>query len=134
MSERQPIIDLRIDGEPVAKERPRFGKGGRVYTPQTTKSAENTIGWRIKERYEGIVPHEGIVELHCAFHTKKDRPQPGSHHSPGKKDLDNLVKLVKDALNDIVYVDDWQVERIVCDLYPGSPDPHTQIAVYVLDR
>lgn len=36
-------IKVFIPGEPAAKERPRSGKGGRIYTPAKTHKAEQAL-------------------------------------------------------------------------------------------
>lgn len=118
----QLIIDLTIDGEPMPKERPRFGMGGRVYTPAKTKKAEAAIGWQVKSKLRGIEPDKqsdfGVeVVFHCA--------------SPSV-DLDNLTKLVWDALNRIIWHDDRQVTRAALSLIRESKAPRTVLKIYAL--
>lgn len=123
------IIDLHLDGEPVPKARPRLGRNGNVYTPAATAAAESAIGWRVKERYEGLAPTALPVGLAVAFDCRGSRGR-----RDGRADLDNLVKTVKDALNGIAWVDDSQVEELHATLRRGSPTPGTDIRVYLLNE
>lgn len=121
------IIDLHLDGEPVPKARPRHGRNGNVYTPAATVAAEEAIGWRVKERYAGLEPTARPVGIALAFRSARPRQRRN-----GRADLDNLVKLVKDALNGIAWVDDSQVEELHATLRRSSPRPGTDIRVYLL--
>lgn len=122
------IVELRLDGEPVPKGRPRVGRNGNVYTPDATAAAELAIGWRVRERYTGLAPTALPVGLAVAFRSRGSRGK-----RRGRADLDNLVKLVKDALNGIAWVDDSQVEELHATLARDSPDPGTDIRVYLLE-
>ena len=114
------LIDIEILGEPVAKGRPRMGKYG-VYTPTKTRQAEEAIGWAIKQKYPGLEPITGEVALELEFYegVKKGRPN----------DLDNFMKLVSDALNGIVWMDDSQVTKITAELHRKAKNPRTIIKV-----
>lgn len=95
-----------VDGEPFAKERPRFGKG-RIYTPSKTKAAEQSVGWAAKLAMKGNPPMVGPVRVSVtAFST-----------APASKDLDNIVKLALDGMNKIVWGDDRQVIEIHATKY-----------------
>lgn len=123
------IIDLHLDGEPVPKARPRLGRNGNVYTPDTTASAERDIGWAVKERHAGLEPTARPVGLALAFRSAHPRQRRN-----GRADIDNLVKTILDALNGIAWVDDSQVEEIHARLRRSSPTPGTDIRVYLLDE
>lgn len=49
-------------------------------------------------------------------------------------DVDNMVKLILDAGNGVVWVDDQQVARLVVDVYRSHPKPGTTILAEVLSR
>lgn len=120
-----PIIDIAIDGEPVPKGRPRLGARGHTYTPAATLAAERALGWRVRERYPGLAPTGRPVGLDLTFRTAHD-----GRARRGRADLDNLIKLVSDALNGIAWVDDSQVVAIRAAMERGAPDPGTAIRVY----
>lgn len=108
-----------VAGEPIGKGRPRLGRNGRVYTPDTTRKAEHTIAsaW-----WSPVIDLETPVEVRVTAYY--GRPQAhtlksGQLSAAGKRapvpmkrpDLDNVVKLVLDALNGVAYRDDSQVLR-----------------------
>jgi len=95
-------VKIVVDGTPVPKGRPRLGKG-RVYTPKRTKAQEEKIkSFALLEmRVKRLKPFEGRICLGVEVVQKSRRG-----------DIDNHVKLVSDALNGIVYVDDEQIDEI----------------------
>jgi crossover junction endodeoxyribonuclease RusA len=121
---------VTIPGEPVPKGRPRFNpRSGRAVTPERTVSAESIVAWHVKEaaQQQGFVlPFQGNVYLSLGF---------GSKAQPGKEpDIDNLIKLVFDALNGVAYLDDKQVVILSAslgrrDLLADDTEPWTAIAI-----
>lgn len=108
---------LTVPGVPVAKGRPRFGNG-RTFTPPSTRTAEEALGWAMRQACPGG-PLEGPLVLHVQFSfgmpkswSEKRKIAAYKTAHTGRPDLDNLVKLVKDAGNGILWADDsliWQV-------------------------
>lgn len=109
---------LVVPGNPVSKGRPRCGRRG-AYTDEKTKQAEQLIGWLWKERY-GLEPWTTPVRVTLTF---LEGPAQRS------QDIDNLAKLVLDALNGIAWVDDAQVMSLQADLFRKRADPQTRILV-----
>ncbi len=93
----EPIVRLIVEGDPVPKGRPRLGRA-RTYTPKATRQAEAVLQWQFKRAMQIRPPVTGPVRVTVAF---------GVRRRSG--DLDNLVKLVLDAANGIVWHDDRQV-------------------------
>lgn len=92
-------LNLVVDGTPVPKGRARSGKGNH-YTPERTRAAQAAIVWEAKAARVVFDPADR-VELHLTFMVHRWRG-----------DLDNLEKLVMDALQDAgVYKNDRQVKR-----------------------
>jgi Holliday junction resolvase RusA-like endonuclease len=124
-STHELVLRLVVPGEPVAKGRPRFTRKGGVYTPTRTRQAEDVIRGmviavtppadRSSRRLE-----TGPLVLTCRFYRATGRTA----------DTDNLVKLVKDALNGIVWQDDRQVVQLHAARFDRQPNPRTEIAVY----
>lgn len=113
------VVRLRVDGEPPTKGRPRFANG-HTYTPQTTKQAEDAFGWAIKNSHPGIEPDgNGLFRLEAHF----------SQSSYQRRDLDNMVKLISDACNGLVWADDSQVVEIEARLERGRPEAYTEIVI-----
>ena len=96
------VREFIVSGQPVPKARPRvYGKRG--VTPKKTIDAET----RVREAYLAGYPNypifEGNVILRCRFFLQDNR----------RVDVDNLLKLVQDALNGVAFVDDSQITRLV---------------------
>lgn len=116
------MIALELSGRPEGKARPRFGKGGRVFTPTATKLAEGRIidAWTNagQPRLEGPVRLRVRLEVSRPkdHYTSKGALSAKGQRLPlptGKKpDLDNAVKLVMDALNRRAYRDDVDVVEL----------------------
>lgn len=105
---REPIM-LIIDGTPIAKGRPRVYRGHGV-TPERTRRAEQTIRDAFTEKYPDFQPFNGRIIMACQFWMPRN----------GRPDLDNLVKLVTDALNGLAYRDDEQIDTVAA--YRHLPD------------
>lgn len=114
MEERN--ITLEIPGIPITKARARY-TNGHFFTPSTTKAAEEVIRniARIKWTWQ---PSENPILVIAIFSfkaplscgpIKKNKLELGMYPKLSKPDTDNLMKLVKDSLNGIVYKDDNQV-------------------------
>lgn len=126
-------ISLSIPGKPVGKDRPRFdSRSGRVYTPTGTADAEVAIAKAWMAATVGRRPFTGPVKLSiiAVFEAPPSWPKrlrdetTGAqvwHVARGEADLDNIVKLVSDALNRKAFVDDAQVAVITCGKRYGSP-------------
>lgn len=112
-------ISFTVPGQPIAKARPRFGKG-KVYTAPSTKSFEHAVGV-----YASMVckkPLEGAVSLSIIFCMKAPKSgKEGWHIS--RPDLTNLIKAIEDGMNGIVFKDDAQIAQITCSkVYSNKPE------------
>jgi Holliday junction resolvase RusA-like endonuclease len=116
-------IVLELDGSPQGKGRPRFGKGGRVFTPKATVLAEGRIveAWIAagRPRLEGAVAVDVtliVTRPQSHYRTNGELNAAGLRKPlpTGKKpDVDNALKLVMDALNGKAYRDDVDVVMAV---------------------
>jgi Holliday junction resolvase RusA-like endonuclease len=102
------------------KERPRIGRGGFVYTPKKTQDQESVIAWHWScisgYKFEKHVPICVEIIAPVAMRSPK-------HTAPvvrGYPDVDNLVKVVLDALSDTAFHDDAQVVEVTCKKYFGT--------------
>lgn len=114
------LCECTIPGDPVPKARPRQGKGGHTYTPQRTIDAEDAIAWALRAAYKGR-PTSQLVTISLAFRCATRR----------RADVDNLAKLVLDAGNGIVYLDDQQVGRLVVDVARGVGKANASTTVVI---
>lgn len=136
-----------IEYEPVPKGRPRFTAQGRPYTPPKTRIAENDIQLLIAAQAPEE-PFEGPLAVRMIFYmTRPDsqpkRKRPYPHVKP---DLDNLVKLIKDACQ--VKKDSNQVARkgalwvndsMICEIiaykrYADNRHSGVTISIYQLKK
>ena len=107
-----------IPGQPIGKGRPRFAKG-RAYTPPATKKEEMKVaaiasGAMIEAGLEPFTaPVSCVIVARYRIPpswTKAKKIQAEQHSiPPGKPDLDNVIKLVLDACNGVIFEDDAQV-------------------------
>lgn len=133
--DRTLVVHVLVPGNPKGKARPRTGfnlKTGKAFTrtPQSTIDAQNEIAWLVKidlqERGLGGDPDPiGRYAVDLRLHELR-----GNGH---QVDIDNVLKLVLDALNGVVWADDRQV----VDAHPVMVDreaksPRTEISIYRL--
>ena len=127
-------ISFTIEGEPTGKGRPRYGKY-KTYTPAKTKAVENNIAYF----YKVNIGHyfEGYVKLKLDIYysiaksdsKKKKLMKLNNELRPNKKpDIDNVVKLVADALNEVAYKDDTQIIELECRKF-YSDIPRIEITI-----
>jgi Holliday junction resolvase RusA-like endonuclease len=102
--------------EPVAKGRPRSTiQGGKIWTynPDRTQVAEETIRAFLSEYKETIFPQHAPLKLTVTFYRTKSKWLPKRETLPFRRpDLDNLLKLLLDAINHILIPDDAQITSI----------------------
>ncbi|MDE2096618.1 MAG: RusA family crossover junction endodeoxyribonuclease [Patescibacteria group bacterium] len=130
------MIEIRVDGDPVGKGRPRFVRAtGVAFTPEKTVSYENRVAWAAQQAMKGRPllqgPLELTVQLYFSIPASKPKKWKADANSgvirPGKKpDIDNSIKAIMDALNKVVYVDDGQIVH-VCASKHYSDRPRAQI-------
>ena len=122
------IIRITVPGQPQGKGRARVclrGGYARAYTPDSTAAYENLIKLAYGNRGISVVPVELAVTAYYripkAFSKKKRNEALSGHMRPQTKpDIDNVVKVVCDALNKVAYNDDTQVVKIVAEKYYGE--------------
>ena len=99
----------------VFKERPRFNTYTKaVYTPKTTKEWELEIGYLARNAMlqKGIDKLNGAIKVTITATCKNIFKKP---------DIDNIAKIILDALNKIAYKDDARVIELVVKKEPIDP-------------
>lgn len=107
-----------VEGAPQAKERPRLGAGGHVYTPGSTRAAEAALAlwWRAAARGRVL---GGNVALAAVFYVPDER----------STDCDNMLKLLLDAGNRAeAFADDSHVTVHAAGLELDRARPRTVVA------
>lgn len=113
------MCDFEIEGKPVGKGRPRFKRMGnfvQTYTPEKTAEYEKLVRLRFQNA-GGVITDEPVrVEIAAFFAPpkstrKRDKAEMLANRIlPMKKpDVDNIAKIILDALNKIAFKDDSQV-------------------------
>lgn len=118
----EQVFDFTVPGDPVPKARPRVFRSNTV-TPARTLVAEDRVLQAFVRKYGYPEPLQGPVRLSCWFYMGSRR----------RKDFDNLVKLVTDALNGVAFADDSQVTRaLIAKIMPvesRTVEPRTEVRI-----
>jgi len=100
-----------IDVIPTGKGRPRGLPSGRFLTPKKTRAAEEEIQYLLRQLRPPRL--QGPLSMRICCHFKKPKSAPVSRKYPTvKPDIDNIVKLILDAGNGILYDDDKQIVKL----------------------
>lgn len=110
------FVRFIVPGDPRPKGRPRFGNGF-VHTPRETQRAEHTV--KVIARNAGARPMQGAVAVDLKFYRATKR----------RCDVDNLAKLVLDALNGIAWRDDDQIASLTATKAHDPENPRTEVMV-----
>ena len=110
------ILRIIITEEPQPKGRVRttFINGKvRSYTPERTQNAQDAIIWRLMRHQEDCFARDIPVKLTATFFRTKSKYLPKRETLPHRKpDLDNLLKLLLDAMIGVLVVDDCQITAL----------------------
>lgn len=135
------IYEFEMPGEIVGKARPRMNtRTGRAYTPTNTKMYEYALRqWFIRE-YPYFKPIETRVKVTIIAYfdipkstsKKKEAEMLSESISPTKKpDIDNIIKIILDAMNKFAFKDDTQVTKLEIEKkYAKSPKIYIKIEEY----
>lgn len=124
--------EFEVIGDIKGKARPRVNTYTcKAYTPTNTKDYELLVKQYFKIKYPRFVPLENrlAVKIVATFKvpkttTKKDREQiEKGLISPTKKpDIDNIVKIILDALNQMAFKDDTQITKLEVEKVYGEEE------------
>ena len=116
------IYEFEIPGKIIGKGRPRLNSyTGAVYTPTRTKDYENLVMQYFMIKYPKFKQLEGrvSVEIESNFEVPKSTKKQDkilmleNKINPIKKpDIDNIVKIILDAMNEIAFKDDTQITKL----------------------
>ena len=124
-------MKIIINGKPKGKGRPRFYRGHAV-TPKPTREYEQLIKsmW-VNSMLDGEIKVK--IDIFYPLDSKANKAQKelmlANTVRPKKKpDVDNVIKIVLDALNGVAYNDDAQVIEVIANKY-YSDKPRLEIEV-----
>lgn len=113
-------VEIFLDGVPVPKERHRFG-AGRVYGTTRTTRYEKSLRAAALGVMAGRAPFTGPVEADLLMvlavpkswpKERQDAALEGKILPLRRPDADNIVKVLLDSLNRVVFEDDAQVTNL----------------------
>ena len=106
-----------VYGEPRSKQRPRVTQRG-TFTPKETLDAEKRV--RNAWRELGVSKFEHQVVVYLAFYNGNKR----------RRDIDNMAKLILDALNREAFDDDYQVVGVnMCKIFTDKDKARTTVRI-----
>lgn len=116
------IYEFEVPGKIIGKGRPRLNSyTGNVYTPARTKDYETLIEQYFLLKYPKFKMLEGRIKISMIAYfsipkaTKKSMLENMLENkiSPTKKpDIDNIIKIVLDAMNRFAFKDDIQITKL----------------------
>lgn len=112
-------LTFEVPGKVRGKGRPRFMRNGHTYTDKNTTAYEKLIQASYLKSTSYISQKSVRISMYVCFapnktDTKKNKviKLKNSLWPSKKPDVDNVVKVVLDALNKVAYSDDTQVNEI----------------------
>ena len=126
------IFNTFIPILPQGKSRPktvRLKNGmSHSYTPEATVSAEQAIRWHVSQVWHDA-PLDEPISVAMVFVMPKPKSKPKKAIWPtGKPDVDNVSKLVMDALNGLLWRDDSRVVGMaLTKVYGEKPGIHLEV-------
>lgn len=140
MEKESATVAFVIPGTPVGKGRPKFARRGNfvsTYTPEKTASYENLVKVKAQEAMQGRALMDGPVSVDIELYVtppaswslKKQRAALlGDTLPTAKPDMDNVIKGLFDACNEIVWKDDKQVVQLmVTKRYAETADARMRV-------
>ena len=120
-------VSFYVFGKVRGKGRPRFTRCGHAYTPKPTRDYERAI----REAFENAPgrppePFSGPIAVCIMTYRQLPKSTPksvSSEHDTHKPDIDNVAKIVLDALNGVAWEDDAQVVSLTVSKLKRTRSP-----------
>lgn len=137
-------INFTVLGEPKGKGRPRFCRNtGHAITPEDTVNYETLVKMEYTQACgEQMFPDDAMLDMRIKAYYSIPKSASKKRHAamlsgdirPTKKpDMDNVIKIIADALNKIAYRDDTQiVDCQVRKFY--SEKPRVEVMIQTIDK
>lgn len=132
-------VSFDVFGRVRGKGRPRFTRSGRPYTPKATRDYERDI----RDAFENAPgrppePFSGPIAVCIMTYRQLPKSAPKSVLSEPdthKPDIDNVAKIVLDALNGVAWEDDAQVVRLTVSKLDRTRSPERlSVSITELNR
>ena len=127
-----------VPGPAKAKERPRVGKGGRIYTPNGTHKYEKLVRecYGNNKSFEKKFIIMKIIfwfEIPKSYSKQKRQDCAEGFIRPSRADIDNYIKSVLDGLNKVAYEDDKYIYKIEAEKRYTEYEARTEITIENLE-
>ena len=133
-------VEFTVPGPAKAKERPRVGKGGRIYTPNGTHKYEKLVKNIYQEKGIYFFDNEYIsvkiifwFEIPKSYNKAKHQAAAEGFLRPSRADIDNYIKSVLDGLNKVAYSDDRYIYKIEAEKRYTEYEARTEITIEELE-
>ena len=133
-------IEFIINGDPQGKGRPKHTKNGHTYTPTKTRAYEEEV--KTAYVFAGGTKLGGYIKADILItydvpksYTKKDKQAitDGTKLPDKKPDIDNIIKIIFDALNGYAYDDDKQIIEVKANKVYGKK-PSVKVRLETIDE
>lgn len=124
----------------MGKQRPRFmRKTGITYTPKETINYETLVQQLYISKFKSL-RFEGPLKMNIAAYFEIPKSKSKKAHErmllgyelpTQKPDMDNIIKIVADALNGIAYHDDSQIVQCKVEKF-YTMDPRVEVEIQEL--
>ena len=123
------IVEGKVQGKARARTFFNHNTGKmQSITPEQTKSYEELIRWSYKAsggKYLGKNSIELSIKAYYSIpqafsRVKREQALQGEIRPMTRPDIDNITKVVLDALNGVAYYDDKQVVSVSCEKWYGE--------------
>lgn len=132
-------VKFTILGEPKGKGRPRFCRNtGNAITPKDTVNYETLVHMEYLDQCNELrFPDDAMLDMRIKAYysipksaSKKKRAAmlAGEIRPTKKPDMDNVVKIIADALNQVAYRDDTQIVDCQCRKF-YSENPRVEVTI-----
>ena len=136
-------VRFTILGEPKGKGRPRFCRNtGHAITPKDTVNYETLVHMEYVEQCQKVrFPDDAMLDMRIkAFYSipkskskkVKTLMLDGTIRPTKKPDMDNVVKIIADALNQVAYRDDTQIVDCQCRKF-YSENPRVEVSIRTVE-
>ena len=136
-------VRFTILGEPKGKGRPRFCRNtGHAITPKDTVNYETLVHMEYVEQCKEVrFPDDAMLDMRIkAFYSiPKSKSKKvkalmldGTIRPTKKPDMDNVVKIIADALNQVAYRDDTQIVDCQCRKF-YSENPRVEVSIRTVE-
>ena len=126
------IYEFEVPGKITGKGRPRVNTTTAIaYTPAKTKEYEELVKQYFIIKYRRINPLEGRIKINITAYflvpkntsKKQEENMLNNAISPTKKpDIDNIAKIILDALNKLAFKDDNQITKLEIEKKYGTEE------------